>query len=591
MSLLQKKSQIAKYEVTFPIKEGAYADTYRVKDESGAKFFLKLIDLTKLDHNQFDPDGQILEESISKVLNHPNTEHLHDSGRITINSRQMCYLVYDFIGGETVAATLVREKRLSVYEAKRIALGVLEGLKFLQGLNNPVVHGEITPENIMLDLAKSPSTPKMIDFGHAQFLNHPTGKSIKWNISPFFQAPEALNGVFTFQSDLFSVGALLYQCVFGMPPYYAELPDFQKERTKVLEILAEQRSKPLRIPDIEVFELDDDLLLIMAKALAVDVDERFQSADDFIKALKGEIKLKGDIAKPKAQVADEKSIGKKHIRKGNGFADVAGMDELKRQMQNDVIDLLKEPERAKALGLSMPNGLLLYGPPGCGKTFFAERFAEEAGFNFIEVSCSDVASPFIHGGQEKIAKLFDEARKNAPTILFLDEIDAMLTDRSKHNNVSESGEVNEFLTQLNNCGEDGVLVIGATNKTSEIDKAALRAGRLELKYYVPEPDENMRAALFELEIKKRRYDFGIDYEKLAKMTQGFSAAQISLAVNKAGLAAFRYKTDKITMEYLESAINSMKPELTSEALKEFETMRDEFQGTKREERRRVGFDI
>lgn len=589
MSLLEKKSQIAKYVVTFPIKEGAYADTYRVKDEAGAKFFLKLIDLTKLEHNQFDSKGNILEESISKLLQHPNAEHLHESGRITINNRQMCYVVYDFIGGETVAATLAREKQLSVYESKRIALGVLEGLKFLQGLDNPVVHGEITPDNIMLDLTTNPSTPKMIDFGHAQFLNQPVGRSVKGNISPFFQSPEALNGVFTLQSDLFSVGALLYQCIFGIPPYFVELPDFQKDRAKVLQTLAEQRSRPLRIPDIDIFELDDDMLLIMAKALAPEIEDRFQSAGDFIKALNGEVKIKGEIAKPKAQVTDGKSVGKKHIRKGNGFADVAGMDDLKQQMQNDVIDLLKEPDRAKALGLTMPNGLLLYGPPGCGKTFFAERFAEEAGFNFIEVSCSDVASPFIHGGQEKIAKLFDEARENAPTIIFLDEIDAMLTDRSKHNNVSESGEVNEFLTQLNNCGEDGILVIGATNKTSEIDKAALRAGRLELKYYVPEPDKKMRAALFEVEIKKRRYDFGIDYLKLAEITHGFSAAQISLAVNKAGLAAFRSKTDKITMEYLENAIQNMKPELTPEVLREFERMRDEFQGGQKEERRRVGF--
>ena len=102
--------------------------------------------------------------------------------------------------------------------------------------------------------------------------------------------------------------------------------------------------------------------------------------------------------------------------------------------------------------MSIPNGLLFYGPPGCGKTFFAERFAEEIGCNYMYVLCSDVASPYIHGGQEKIANLFEEARKNAPTILFLDEVEAMIMDRSKHNNVSEQGEVNEFLGQLNNCG-------------------------------------------------------------------------------------------------------------------------------------------
>ena len=172
--------------------------------------------------------------------------------------------------------------------------------------------------------------------------------------------------------------------------------------------------------------------------------------------------------------------------------------DLKEQLRSDVIDLLQAPEQAKALGLSIPNGLLFYGPPGCGKTFFAEKFAEEAKINYQYIKCSDVASPYIHGGQDKIAAIFDNARKNAPTILFFDEIDAMIKDRSKQDNVSMAGEVNEFLAQLNICGQDGVLVIGATNKPNEIDEAALRAGRLELKYYIPQPDLPTRTAIFEI---------------------------------------------------------------------------------------------
>lgn len=280
-----------------------------------------------------------------------------------------------------------------------------------------------------------------------------------------------------------------------------------------------------------------------------------------------------------------------HKKVGKGFADVAGMTELKAQLQSDVIDLLQHPEEAKNLGLSIPNGLLFYGPPGCGKTFFAEKFAEEAGFNYKYIKCSDVASPYIHGGQSKIAAIFDEARKDAPTILFFDEIDAMIKDRSKQTNVSEAGEVNEFLTQLNNCGQDGVLVIAATNKPMEIDNAALRAGRLELKYYIPQPDKETRERMFEINLRKRKIDFGIDYGYLALLTENYVSADIKLLVDTAARLAFRRKMGKITMAILEEVIEYSKPSISMEVIHQHEAIRDKFLGvnTGMTQRRRIGF--
>ncbi len=319
--------------------------------------------------------------------------------------------------------------------------------------------------------------------------------------------------------------------------------------------------------------------------MAPSVDDRFGSADEFISALKGDLKVEKSAP---ASVSKSTESKPKNIRRGNGFADVAGMTELKEQLKSDVIDLLNEPEQAKALGLSLPNGLLFYGPPGCGKTYFAEKFAEELGCNYQYIKCSDVASPYIHGGQDKIAKIFDDARANAPTILFFDEVEAMIKDRSKHNNVSEAGEVNEFLAQLNNCGSDGVIVIGATNKPSEIDEAALRAGRLELKYYIPQPDKETRMKIFELNLKKRSVDFGIDYEKLAEMTENYVSADIKLIVDQAARLVFRRKEKRITMAILEEAIKATKPSLTKEMIKKHEAIRDAFEG-KKQERPRIGF--
>jgi len=282
------------------------------------------------------------------------------------------------------------------------------------------------------------------------------------------------------------------------------------------------------------------------------------------------------------------TVESKSIRKGSGFKDVAGMKELKAQLQSDVIDLLQNPEQAKALGLSIPNGLLFYGPPGCGKTYFAEKFAEELGCNYQYIKCSDVASPYIHGGQGKIATVFEEARKNAPTILFFDEIDAMIKDRNKHTNVSEAGEVNEFLAQLNNCGADGVIVIGATNKPDEIDDAALRAGRLEFKYYIPQPDFESRKELFKIHLRQRKTEVGIDYAHLAELTDNYIAADIKLIVDNAARLVFRRKENRITNQILEEVISTSKPSIPIDVIRKHEEIRDRFE---RNEpiRRKIGF--
>ena len=266
------------------------------------------------------------------------------------------------------------------------------------------------------------------------------------------------------------------------------------------------------------------------------------------------------------------------------------MQELKEQLQSDVIEILNHPDEAKELGINMPNGLLFYGPPGCGKTYFAEKFAEEAGMNYIYVKCSDVASPYIHGGQQKIAALFEEAREKAPSIIFLDEIDAMIKDRSKHNNASEAGEVNEFLTQLNNCGKDKIMVIGATNKPSELDEAALRSGRLELKYYIPQPDFETRKKIFEINLSKRKVELGIDYDKLASMTENYVSADIQLIIDQAARKTFKNKGTHITMNSLCESIASTKPTVSLDQIKKHEAIRDSFlhQG-KQNSRPKIGF--
>ena len=166
----------------------------------------------------------------------------------------------------------------------------------------------------------------------------------------------------------------------------------------------------------------------------------------------------------------------------------------------------------------------------------------------------------------------------------------MVTDRSKQTNVSESGEVNEFLAQLNNCGRDRVIVIGATNKPSEIDEAALRAGRLEYKYYIPQPDLETREELFRIELARRKTGAGIDYAKLAAETENYVSADIRLIVDTAARLVFRRHLGSITMEVLEEAVRNVRPSVSLELLRQHEAIRDAFQGLNSAgNRKKIGF--
>ena len=587
---MQTKQMIGPYTIAFPIKKGLYADTYRVCDDSGKKFFLKLINLAKLSDQQIEGfTASITELELVETLKHPNIMHTVDKDEIVLDGQKFAYMVCDYIIGETVYEKVNREKHCSVYDIKQIVAGVLNGLKYLHKGEEPIIHNEITARNIMLDMSKNVFVPVIIDFGHAQKLTADNAKFYIEGLNPFYLAPEMFRGVYSTRTDLYSVGVMMYYLLFGIFPWYVDLSKVDKDNRT--QAILDERKNPLKIPDINIFELDDNFLNIIAKALEQDVDKRFHNAEEFLMAINGEI-IVSDSNYQKVnleKVAETAKSSNTNIKKGNGFADVAGMEELKERLKVEVIDLLRNPEKYKKLRVKIPNGILLYGPPGCGKTYIAEKFAEELGCNYLYVHCSDVASPYIHGGQEKIASLFAKAKENAPTVLFLDELDAMLADRSKHSNVSEYGEVNEFLTQLNNCAENQIIVVGATNNPKGIDPAALRSGRLDIKVYVPAPDKDARIQLFKLYLKDIA-DEDVDYDLLSEKTDGYVSKDVCVLVNKAALVTAQNDQELIKMETLLNANEKSKGELPSvskDIIKKNNKLRDDFEG--QSERRPVGF--
>lgn len=591
----KKNDKIDSYTVAFPHKQGSYAETYRVKDKSGKTRFLKLINNSKLNRNQIDDNGRVIEVEIAKLLHQHNLCQFVDSGNMMMNGSQYAWFVTEFVSGETLSQRIIRDDEISVYEIKTIAKAVLSALSFLHSQPIPVIHNEVTIQNVFLNLVGELQDLKLIDFGYARFLNQSPAKPNLDELNPFYLAPERFSGVCSVQTALYSVGAMMYHLLYGELPWFVDVS--RKRGQDLVDSILAERDKELVLTKEDRYELDDQLLNVIAKSLSYDSEDRFQSADEFIKAIDGEVKIERQSTKRKIlsqQQSDNTPVSSAIKKRGEGFAAVAGMEELKQQMREEVIEPLYNPEEYHRYGVTIPNGMLLYGPPGCGKTFFAKHFAEEVGFNFMCITPATLKSRYVNATQENIAKMFKEAEENAPTVIFIDEMNELVPNRDDGNvhEMSKSA-VNEMLAQMDRTGEKGIFIIGATNYPNMIDPAILRAGRLDKKYYIGVPDTKARMALFKLYLEKRPFDFGLDYQQLADMTQGYVSADIQLIVNDASRNALRQHS-KITMGLLKAAITNTTPSLSNNELRKYERIRATMNGEevkKSNDRPRIGFNV
>jgi len=255
-----------------------------------------------------------------------------------------------------------------------------------------------------------------------------------------------------------------------------------------------------------------------------------------------------------------------------GFDCVAGMKSLKSLLINDVIEPLLNPEKFKKFKLGIPNGILLYGPPGCGKTFIVKKLAEELGYNFVVMNPSSVATSYVHGAVGNIGKVFEMAKLQAPSIIFIDEIEGMVPKREELGSYdsTKKEEINEFLLQLNNAGENKILVVGATNRPHMIDAAILRSGRMDKRIYVPAPDYDARKEMFKIFLSGRPFDKNIDFDNLAKKTEYYVGSDIELIVTQAARTAVAKNSDIVTEEMLTESIKNCTPSISSGEIEYFE---------------------
>tara|TARA_R110002050_G_scaffold191297_2_gene326047 strand:+ start:441 stop:1754 length:1314 start_codon:yes stop_codon:yes gene_type:complete len=297
----------------------------------------------------------------------------------------------------------------------------------------------------------------------------------------------------------------------------------------ILEEMIEMGSKDLKLLSLYAKALlkEDELakaLEIYQKVLAIDpqyYDEELDSA----------LRLRATTEVPKEE--EDEDIDQRFLEKPSiDFADVGGMESIKKEIELKIIKPLLHPEVYKAYGKKIGGGILLYGPPGCGKTYLAKATAGQVKAKFINVGLNDILDMWIGNSEKNLHDIFELARRNTPCVLFIDEIDALGASRNDMKQSSGRHLINQFLQELDgiNTDNEGVLILAATNTPWNLDPAFRRPGRFDRIVFVSPPDATSRESILQLKLQDKPVE-AIDYKGLAKRTENYSGADIDAIID------------------------------------------------------------
>lgn len=561
------------YEIQSLIGEGAFGEVYKVKHKYLGVQVLKVFREEYI--NNTDIETVTKEARILSKLTHPNIVRVFEANTFMKSGQTYYFITMGFVSGETLAQLLKRKIQLPVPVALSIQNDFLMGLNKAHEQKASIVHRDISPDNILLSYEGERPVAMLSDFGLAQSFNQISSISAaagKYS----FMAPECFWGSYLLTSDVFSSGVVLYRMLTGIMPWEYDFENAGDDPNNIMTMIVVARRIPPNKPSLYCDGCHGGLDEVILQSLSIDLENRYKTAGEFIEALQNS-QIKSRTSKHAE--GEKSSIDKEIVRPhktslpGKGFDEIAGMKELKDILYQDIILPLNEKELYEEYKISIPNGILLYGPPGCGKTYIAQKFADEVSYNFIEIKPSDLASTYIHGTQKKIGELFKNAEDNAPSIIFIDEIDALIPTRRENLNHGYSSEVNEFLAQMTECHKRGIFVVAATNRPEIVDPALLRTGRIDKVIYVGMPDYNARVEMFKMYLANRPVSENIDYSKVATISENYTASDINYIVNEAARIALKLRT-KIKQEHLEEVINKTPPSISDKQIKNYDKFRN-----------------
>lgn len=258
------------------------------------------------------------------------------------------------------------------------------------------------------------------------------------------------------------------------------------------------------------------------------------------------------------------------------WEDIGGLDDVKTELKESVELPLKEPEKFKAMGIRPPSGLLLYGPPGCGKTLIVKAAASEANANFISVKGPEILSKWLGESEKAVRRIFKKARQLSPCIVFFDEIDSITPVRGSESNKATERVVNQILTELDGIEKrEGVIFVAATNRPDLMDTALLRPGRIDRFVYVPAPDELTRKKIIKVQTKSMPLK-SVDLARIVSATDNFSGADLEAVCREAAMFAIRANKTQVSQDDFDNAVKKVGPSLSSDTMAIYKQIRKTF---------------
>ena len=547
METFKKGEKIGKYVINSFIKKGAVAESYTVLGPDDMMYFMKVYDFGSIPHEQLFEGKEVYEIHLCKELNtgeNQNVVRYVDNGEVKKGKTVYHYLVTEFYRGVTLYDAVRKEGRFDLEDAVQITLCVLTGLSYIH--SRALIHNDIRPSNIMLqELDDGMLMPTIIDLGHISYMVKGRPTFVDEDLMPYFRAPETFRSVYTVKSDIFSTGALLYFLLFGKSPWEdMDLRTFDGDKQKIADAVKKARKQDLVLETDEV-KLPDYMKAILLKALAKKPGNRFGSAAEFAQDMLEKvmpelsIMMEDEEAKPQAEQQGQECEGPAITFKkgsGSGFDNVTGRDELKEQLRKEVLFALHNPEKAAQYRLPAINGVLLYGPPGCGKSLVLKSFAEELGFNYTIIHGPEMGHIYQEGVLDNLQRLFDAAEIKAPFVICIDELEFVAPNPNAEGEENVTPQISALYGMMNECSKKGILVVATTNRPDLIDQSIMRVGCFDRVFFVPQPDFEARKDIFMEHLKERPCE-EIDYDELARLSDDFNAGDIAEAVNEAAMTA------------------------------------------------------